>query len=84
MPLYDYIEEATGATVERFVSMAERDNQAGYRRVFKPCRLGIPGSAHNPWTMEAGVRRGLKAMEEKGTLPNHSFSKETLKKVWCE
>jgi len=62
MPFYTYRHNKTGAQSVRLETIANRDQVPGHTRVleFPVARLGL---AENPHTMEAGVRQGLKDME---------------------
>ena len=87
MPLYTYRDKQTGAYSVRMVTIAERDQVPGHTRVleFPTARLGL---AENPHTMEAGVRQGLKDMEniygrdrmQRELGRDHSL--ESVKQTW--
>lgn len=65
MPIYEYIEQKTGARVELLVPMAERDRVPGHRRLIAimPSVI-IPGQTANPHTQEAGMLQGLRDLED--------------------
>lgn len=65
MPCYDYIDEATGARVEKLVPIAERDCVPGFRRVAVPPRVNTVGLAEDIHSQAYGVRQGLKDMENR-------------------
>jgi hypothetical protein len=63
MPSYDYIESATGKTVEMIVPIALRDAVPGHQRVAVPPRVNTVGFAPDIHSQAFGVREGLKDME---------------------
>ncbi|HWA07922.1 MAG TPA: hypothetical protein VG838_00495 [Opitutaceae bacterium] len=90
MPCYEYIEEATGRKVEHIVPIAKRDAVPGHKRIQVPPRVNMAGIAEDIHSMEYGVRRGLREIEEKmGTSElrrrmDKDMQPEKLKRVWAQ
>lgn len=79
MPIYLY-ENKDGQIVQEIVSVEERDNRKGLKRV--PSAPYIHRSVPDPDSSQEGARRFYREFEEKGKLKSRKYSKNKVKQIW--
>lgn len=86
MPVYEYIEVATGETVEFCVPIKRRDKVKGHKRITVPRRLNVVVGALDPQSADKAVPKAFRQVEE--TVPSDRIERETgysvehIKRVW--
>lgn len=82
MPTYRYKEKTTGLIIELLRPVDQRDAPLAFERVTAPETLAIKGAAADPFSMEAGVRAGLRRLEDRGETRRIDRSPRELKQIW--